>query len=178
MNAVQDMRVVAVGMDPQHDQPVLLLQETSGQQRVLPVWVGMPEATAIELERQQVETPRPTTHRLIGLVIASCGRQLERVRITTVRDSVFHAELVFDNGARVSSRVSDAVALALHLNAPISAEESVLDEVGLPNAEVVDVTGAGTPVEGEEDLITDPAEEIERFRRFLDEASPEDFGKS
>lgn len=112
---------------------------------------------------------------------ASEEQRLEQVRITMVRDSVFHAELIFDGDVRVSSRVSDAVALALHLDVPITAEDSVLDEVGLANAEVVDVSGVGGPASPGttgDDLSIDPVEEIERFRKFLDEASPEDFGKS
>jgi uncharacterized protein len=174
-NTVQDMRVVAIGMDPQVSQPVLLLQEVAGQRRVLPVWVGVPEATAIELERQHVTTPRPTTHRLISEVISSCGRQLERVRVTMMRDSVFHAELVFDRDTRISARVSDAVAIALHLEIPIEAADSVLDEVGVADAEVVTV---GPDAEGAGEELPEESEEVERFRRFLDNASPEDFDPS
>ncbi|WP_246632688.1 bifunctional nuclease family protein [Pseudonocardia nigra] len=179
------MRVVAIGMDPQVSQPVLLLQEIAGRHRVLPVWVGVPEATAIELERQRVITPRPTTHRLIGEVITSCGRQLERVRVTMMRDNVFHGELVLDGGTRISARVSDAVALALHLDVPIQAEDDVLDQVAVADAEVVTLDPGGEA----EPLDLDPADrppaeggaidvgEIAEFRRFLDDASPEDFDK-
>ncbi|WP_051233033.1 bifunctional nuclease family protein [Pseudonocardia asaccharolytica] len=172
------MRVVAVGLDPRESHPVLLLQETAGRHRVLPVCVGLPEATAIELERQHVTTPRPVTHQLIANVISSAGRRLEHVRITELRDSIFHAELVLDEGTRVSARVSDAVTLALHLDVPIQAEEVVLDEAALANAEVIDAdalvgesgdTATGAP---------EQADELEQFRRFLDSASPEDFGTS
>ena len=96
------------------------------------------------------------------------------MRITTVRDNIFYAELVFDGDARVSARVSDAVTLALHLGVPIHAEDAVLDEVGLADAEIVD---AGAVASGAtEQGPVEAAEEIERFRRFLDTASPEDFG--
>jgi uncharacterized protein len=86
------------------------------------------------------------------------------VQITEVRDNIFYAELILDRNTRVSARVSDAVALALHLGIPIHAEDTVLDTVAVSNTV--------TQVEGD-----DPAQpdEVEQFRRFLDNASPEDF---
>src|SRR5439155_9258063 len=139
-------------------QPVLLLQETGGQRRVLPVWVGVPEATAIELARRRVELPRPQTHQLILDVVRSFNRRLQLVRITMLRDSVFHAELVFDGEIRVSARVSDAVAMALHVDVRIEAEDAVLDEAA--------VTDVGTVGPGSEDDQTEgeapPEEELER----------------
>ena len=165
------MRVVALGRDPMAVQPVLLLQETAGRRRILPVWVGVPEATAIELARQHIEMPRPQTHQLLVDVVRAFGRRLELVRITMLRDSVFHAELVLDGDTRVSARVSDAVAIALHVGAPIQAEDAVLDE-----AAVAEIGGLG---DGDEDDESEEnaQEEVERFRRFLDTASPEDFDR-
>jgi bifunctional DNase/RNase len=165
------MRVVALGRDPMAVQPVLLLQETGGRRRVLPVWVGIPEATAIELARRHVELPRPQTHRLILDVVRAFDRRLQMVRITTLQESVFHAELVFDGDTRVSARVSDAVAVALHVDVRIEAEDDVLDE-----AAVAEVAGLSEALGEDEDEVVDESEEVKRFRRFLDNASPEDFG--
>lgn len=167
--------MVALGRDPMAVQPVLLLQETGGRRRVLPVWVGVPEATAIELARRRVELPRPQTHRLILDVVRALERRLQLVRITLLRDSVFHAELVFDDDVRVSARVSDAVAMALQVDVRIEAEDAVLDEAAVAEVGMVgpaaeeDEAGGETPSENEE---------LERFRRFLDNASPEDFDSS
>jgi uncharacterized protein len=175
VSVVQEMRVVALGRDPMAVQPVLLLQETAGRRRILPVWVGVPEATAIELARQHIEMPRPQTHQLLIDVVRAFGRRLEQVRITMLRDSVFHAELVLDGDTRVSARVSDAVAIALHVGVPIQAEEAVLDE-----AAVTEVGGLGSALDDEEDEDASEGlsmEEVERFREFLDNATPEDFGK-
>ncbi len=163
--------MVALGRDPLAVQPVLLLQEISGQRRVLPVWVGVPEATAIELARRHVELPRPQTHQLIIDVVRAFNRQLQLVRITMLRDSVFHAELVFDGDIRVSARVSDAVAMALHVDVRIEAEDAVLDEAAVAE---VGMVGPGDEDEGPAEPPAE--EEVERFRRFLDNASPEDFG--
>ncbi len=170
---MQEMRVVALGRDPMAVQPVLLLQEIGGQRRVLPVWVGVPEATAIELARRRVELPRPQTHQLILDVVRSFNRTLQLVRITMLRDSIFHAELVFDGDIRVSSRVSDAVAVALHVDVRIEAEDAVLDEAAV--AEVGVIGGAAEDPDAEGEPVSEQ-EELERFRRFLDNAEPEDFG--
>jgi bifunctional DNase/RNase len=170
---VQEMKVLALGMDPQAAQPVLLLQETAGRHRVLPVWVGASEATAIELARQHVDAPRPQTHQLIVQVVHSLGRRLEQVRITMLRDNVFHAELVLDGETRVSARVSDAVTMALHVDVPIHAEDAVLDEAALAEDQVID---KGADEGGDPAPEVDEAEEVEEFRRFLDSASPDDFG--
>ena len=160
---MQEMRVLAIGVDPHVAAPVLLLQETGARHRVLPVWVGPAEAYAIELERRHLTTTRRTTHQLIGQVISSCGHRLQRVCVTMVRDGVFHAELVIVPDVRVSARVSDAVALALHLGVPVQAADVVLDQAALDDVQVIDDSpggaGGGPPSAG-------PAgQDAERSRR-------------
>jgi bifunctional DNase/RNase len=158
------MRVMAVGVESGASRPVLLLQEASGEHRLLPVWIGAAEANVILLEQNGVSGPRPMTHQLIGNVLSAFGRCVEQVHITDLRDSVFHAELILDRDTRVPARVSDAVALALHLGIPIHAEDTVLDTIAGSNTV--------TRVEGDDRARPD---EVEEFRRFLDNASPEDF---
>lgn len=175
MSAVPDVQVLAVGIDA-GTQPVLLLQESTGAHRVLPIWVGHPEAIALEVARRRVSAPRPATHQLIGQLISIFGRRLERVRISDVRDDVFLAELILDRGTRVSARPSDAVTLALHLGVPIQAEDEVLDLAGLAQVEVIDThPGADSGAATGATPTGSQAAELERFRRFLDGASPEDF---
>ena len=163
VGAVHEMRVMAVGLEPGAYRPVLLLEEASGDHRLLPVWIGAAEGNAIILEQRGIAGPRPMTHQLIGHVLTAFGRRLEQVRITEVRDNIFYAELILDRDTRVSARVSDAVALALHLGIPIHAEDTVLNAAAIANT----ITRLGD----------DPAQvdEVEQFRRFLDTASPEDF---
>ena len=103
------------------------------------------------------------THQLIGDVVDALGRRVEQVRITEIRDNIFYAELILDHHTRVSARVSDAIALALHLGVPIHAEHTVLDSAAVAN----------TAIRAEGDDHT--PDEVEQFRRFLDTASPEDF---
>jgi uncharacterized protein len=157
------MRVKALGVESGAFRPVLLLQEVSGDHRLLPVWIGTAEANAIRVEQQGVALPRPMTHQLIGDVLDAFGRELQQVRITELRDNIFHAELILDRNTRVSARVSDAIALALHLGAPIHAEDTVLDAAAI----------ADTAISAEGDDRT--TDDVEEFRRFLDTASPEDF---
>ncbi len=161
---MHEMRVVAVGVESGASRPVLLLQEASGEHRLLPVWIGAAEANVILLEQNGVSGPRPMTHQLIGNVLSAFGRRLEQVHITDLRDSVFHAELILDRDTRVPARVSDAVALALHLGIPIHAEDAVLDAAA--------VTDTVIRVEGDDRA---QAGEVEEFRRFLDTLSPDDF---
>lgn len=137
--------------------PIVLLRESDGT-RYLPIWVGAVEATAIAYAQQGVVPPRPLTHDLMLDVITSLGATLTEVTITALTDGVFYAELAFASGSRVSARPSDAIALAVRAGVPIVSADDVLDAAGieLPDDE--------------------PSEdEVERFREFLDQVSPEDF---
>jgi uncharacterized protein len=119
------------------------------------------EATAIAFAQQGVTPARPMTHDLFKDVLEAVGAQLEQVRITEIRDSTYYAELVFTGGIRVSSRPSDSIALALRTGTPIFAADPLLDEVGI-------IIADGSDDEEQED-------EVEKFREFLDQVSPEDF---
>lgn len=108
---------------------VLLLKEV-GFGRILPIWIGQPEASSIAMRLQGVTPERPLTHDLLGNVIAELGARLERIRIESLRDETFHARLVLvtpDARHEVDARPSDAIALALRLEVPIFAAADVLD---------------------------------------------------
>jgi bifunctional DNase/RNase len=152
---VREVDVVGVRVEMPSNQPIVLLRESSGD-RYLPIWVGAVEATAIAFAQQGVVPPRPLTHDLLKDVLAATGNELTEVQITEVRDGVFYATLVLGEGIEVSARPSDSIALALRTGSRILCSEEVLDEAGL---EVPD----------------DQEEEVERFREFLDQISPEDF---
>ncbi|NAZ77506.1 MULTISPECIES: bifunctional nuclease domain-containing protein [Kineococcus] len=147
--------VIGVRVEMPSNNPIVLLRERDGD-RYLPIWIGAPEASAIAFAQQGVVPPRPLTHDLLKDVIEAVGRRLEEVRIVEMRDNVYFAELAFDGGLVVSSRTSDAIALALRVGCPIVSAEEVLDSGGVP-----------VPDEDED--------EVEKFREFLDHISPEDF---
>ena len=98
--------------------PVVILRETSGQRRVLPIFIGTPEAQAIALSMQNIETPRPMTHDLMKNLLDEVGARVERITVTALRDGTFFAEIVLNAQGEVrtvSSRPSDAIALAIRI---------------------------------------------------------------
>jgi uncharacterized protein len=149
---------VGVRVEMPSNQPIVLLRDAQSE-RFLPIWIGAVEATAIAFAQQGVQPERPLTHDLLRDVIAALGRSLTRVDIVDLRDGIFFAELVFDNAVTVSARPSDAIALALRTGSPVFAAEHVLDEAGIE-----------MPAEEEE-----AEAEVEAFREFLDQVTPEDF---
>ena len=115
--------------------PIALLRERGGERRVLPIFIGAPEATAIAFALEEVVTPRPMTHDLLREVLDDLGVSLERIVVTELREGVFHAELELnghDGVHTISSRPSDALALAARTGSPIYANPAVLDEAGFP----------------------------------------------
>jgi bifunctional DNase/RNase len=152
---VREVDVVGVRVEMPSNQPIVLLREVTGD-RYLPIWIGAVEATAIAFAQQGVVPPRPLTHDLMKDLIGATGNELNEVRITEMRDGVFYAVLVLSSGAEVSARPSDSIALALRTGSKIVCSDDVLDKAGLE-----------VPEEEED--------EVEKFREFLDNVSPEDF---
>ena len=152
---MKQMEVVGVRVEMPSNQPIVLLKETEGD-RYLPIWIGAVEATAIAYAQQGMLPARPLTHDLFKEVIEALGATLDTVNITALREGIFFADLVFSNGAEVSARPSDSIALALRTGSAIFVSEEVLDEAGV-----------AIPDEQED--------EVEKFREFLDNVSPEDF---
>ena len=153
---MREVEVVGVRVEMPTNQPLVLLRESEGT-RYLPIWIGAVEASAIAYAQQGTPTPRPLTHELMQHVVEALGDELDEVRILDVRDGVFFAQLVFASGAEVEARPSDSIALALRAGARIVCAEDVLDEAGIASSD-------------------DEEEAVEKFREFLDEVEPEDFG--
>jgi uncharacterized protein len=152
---VNELTVVGVRVELPSNQPIVLLKEAAGD-RYLPIWIGAVEATAIAFAQQGVVPPRPLTHDLLKDVLESTGNELSEVRITEVKDGMFFATLVLASGIEVSARPSDSIALALRTGSRILCADEVLAEAGL-------------------DAPAEQEDEVEKFREFLDQVSPEDF---
>jgi bifunctional DNase/RNase len=153
-----ELSLVGVRVELPSNQPIVLLKEVDGE-RYLPIWIGAVEATAIAFALQGIETPRPMTHDLLKDILTSTEVSVDRVLINDLVDSTFYATIRMGKDGRaieVSSRPSDAIALAVRINAPIYADESVLEQAGI-------------------ELKDEEETEVERFRQFLDEVSPADF---
>lgn len=162
-----EMELVAVRIELPGNIPVVVLREREGEHRLLPIFIGQPEAAAIAFALDGVVTQRPMTHDLLRDVVAELGATVERVVITHLEEGTFYADLHLQAGDRslqVSSRPSDAMALALRVECPIFATEELLDEAGLP--EEIDDEAEGE--DGGEDVV-------EQFREFIDSVNPDDF---
>jgi bifunctional DNase/RNase len=152
---VREVEVVGVRVEMPSNSPIVLLREAGGE-RYLPIWIGAVEATAIAFAQQGVVPPRPLTHHQLKDGIEATGTTVAEIRITEMRENVFYATLALDSGVEVSARPSDSIALALRTGARIVCAEAILDESGI-----------SVPDEQED--------EVERFREFLDQVTPDDF---
>jgi bifunctional DNase/RNase len=158
------MELLGVRLELPANAPVVLLREQTGE-RVLPIYIGPEEAKAIALALEGVATPRPMTHDLLRDTLVALGATVVRVSVTELRDRTFYAELELRHESRtlrVSSRPSDAIALAVRVDAPIFASEEVLDQ-----AASAPVEEGGDPEEQEEI--------VDQFREFIDQVNPDDF---
>lgn len=127
MSAPVPMRVADVRRPAARpEKRIVVLEEIDGE-RVLPIWVGFPEAEAIVVELEAVELPRPGAHQLSHALLRAAGGRVAEVRISAVVEHVFYATVVLADGAEVDARPSDALAVALVAGAPINAEPAVLE---------------------------------------------------
>ena len=156
-----ELELVGVRVELPHNQPIVLLRERNGD-RFLPIWIGAVEATSIAFALQGVVTARPMTHDLMRDLLSELGVHVDRIVVTELREGTFYAEIQMTQAKQsvvVSSRPSDAIALAVRATIPIYANEHVLAE-------------AGIHIEEEEGGDED---EVQRFKEFLEQVSPEDF---
>jgi hypothetical protein len=151
------MKVRGVALDQQMNPVVLLVDQP--ETMALPIWIGQTEATAIAMELQGVRPPRPMTHDLLRSVLTELKVSVSRIVVTDVRDNTYFAEIhVASNGNAlvIDSRPSDAIALALRMEAPIYVEEKVA-------AQAIQLKKSFDDVD------------MEEWRKFLDRVKPSDF---
>jgi bifunctional DNase/RNase len=166
--------VARLGLDSATSSYVVILQEKGGQ-RLLPIWIGQPEAESIVTQMNNIKRERPMTHDLCKSLILGLGGALRRVQITRVQKNTYFAELHIHRGEtviHVDARPSDSIAIALRLSAPIYAPESLLTAVA---AEDEDTGEDGVP-----DLAAATEEaklDAEQLKEYLESLRPEDFGK-
>ena len=125
---MQQMAVYGVSFDLVGKQPIVLLKTVDGN-RFLPIWIGHPEAAAILMKLQNASTPRPMTHDLVTDILSQLDAQVVRVAVTELRENTFFAQVTIQQDGseiEVDSRPSDAIALAVRVEAPIFVMEFVL----------------------------------------------------
>jgi bifunctional DNase/RNase len=168
--------VARLGLDSTTNAYVVILQE-QGSKRLLPIWIGQPEAESIAMHINHVKRERPLTHDLCRNLIVGLGASLRRVQITKVQKSTYFAELhlsIGDQLVQVDARPSDSIAIALRLGAPIFVQESLLTTIedGDDDAESESETAdAAEPVADADELSA------EQLKAYLEKLRPEDFGK-
>jgi uncharacterized protein len=158
---VVEMTLASIRVQMPDNVPVVLLKEVGATGRTLPILIGHEEATAIARAIQGIQPPRPLTHDLLRDLLTNLEVQVEAIVITELVDQIFYAEIRMRREGRahvVSSRPSDAIALAVRLGTPIHAEDALLD--------------------AEAYVLQDDEEQeevIEEFQRFIEDVRPEDF---
>ena len=153
------VEVVGIRVELPSNTPIVLLREQAGT-RYLPIWIGASEAQAIASALEGIEPPRPQTHDLLRLVVETLGAEIDRVDVVELRNNIYYADLVMKRAGEsfhLSSRPSDAIALAVRAQAPVFVAPQVLTDAGIE-----------FPESSEE-------EEIERFRELLEDVTVEDF---
>lgn len=162
---MREVKVMHLGLDRSSNTPVVILQEKDGE-RVLPIWIGPSEASAIAMELAGVKFSRPLTHDLVKQVILGLGGQMSRVSITQVKENTYYAEMEIrqnDNVVRIDARPSDSIAVALRLGAPIYTQEDLL---GVTSIDLVE------PGPGDSSSL-----DADSLKSYLEKLDPEDFGK-
>ena len=160
------VRIASLALDPRSSQPVIVLKplgDEPGEGKLLPIWIGHPEATAILLALEGAEPPRPLTHDLMKGMLEALDSYVERVEITRVEDGTFYAAITLRAEERtriIDARPSDSIALAIRVGAPIFVAEEVFEEAAVPD---------------ESEAVADEEAELAAFRDFLDSVNPEDF---
>jgi bifunctional DNase/RNase len=159
------VKVAHLGLDRATNTPVVILQELEGE-RVLPIWIGPAEASAIAMEMAGVKFSRPLTHDLVKQIVIGLGASLKQVLISRVQENTYYAELHLrrdDHVVQIDARPSDSIAVALRLQAPIFTEESLLELTSIDTVE---------PMAPDSEKM-DP----ESLRAYLEKLDPQDFGK-
>ncbi len=159
------MRVAGLTVDPSSNVPIVVLQ-TENDEEMLPIWIGIMEASAIASELEKIEIARPMTHDLFVNTLKEIGVTLEKILVSELKDNTYFARLflVDRQGKRydVDARPSDSIALALRAKADIWVEESVLEL-----AHKLDKDASSDKQRTDE----------EKWQEILENIDPDDLGK-
>lgn len=171
-----EVEVARLGLDRSSNAYVVILREKGGD-RLLPIWIGQPEAESIVIEMHQMHRERPLTHDLCKNIITQLGATLRRVDITRVSSRTYYAELQLasrDGSVTVDARPSDSIAIALRFSAPIFASDALL------TAAVLEEVESETTSEPEREPVRESEYRpmsAEELKAYLENLRPEDFGK-
>lgn len=160
----KEMKVAGITVDPFTNTPIVLLKDLD-EKDVLPIWIGLLEASSIATAIENIQTPRPMTHDLLKNILDSLGARVLKIEVNDLRDNTYYAVIHLDVGNKIliiDSRPSDAIAIAVRTGATIFVEENVIKK-----SAKVDLTQKGDKV------VTDTTE----WEDILENLSSDDFGK-
>ncbi len=158
-----EMRILGLIFDPNFNTTVIVLLDPQ-QERVLPIWIGPMEGNAIAIGMEKVNTPRPMTHDLMKNLLDEFQVEVTKVVVTELKDDTFYAaiHLIVDGKElEIDSRPSDAIALAVRMEAPIYCTEKVMEA-----AADLGLLKQRSEIDESEDL-----------KKWLENLNPDDFGK-
>lgn len=164
---------IRVSLMSQHR--VVVLKEIDTD-RYLPIWIGPFEADAITIQLQGVQVARPLTHDLLKSVIDEMGAKISHVMVSELKNDTFYARIVMDvagSSLEIDARPSDAIALAVRVNAPLFVADEVMEAASIIPEKSLDET----EIEGEP-MSEDEEEQLSVFRDFINELDLDDLGKN
>ena len=152
------VEVNSIRLEESSETPILLLLDPSTQ-KVLPIWIGTIEAVSIAYAQEGILHDRPQTHDLLLNIVEALDASINEVNISNISDETYYADIVLNSGnalVTLSARPSDAIAIALRSNIPVTVNQKVFETNSI-------------------DLIIDSSNEIEKFKEFIKDIKPEDF---
>lgn len=156
------MRVMGIALDTRTGSPIVVLHDKDNR-KALPIWIGSAEASAIIRKIENLAVSRPMTHDLIISIIEKTGYKLNRIEINDVEKETYYATLFLINDKEevieIDSRPSDAIAVAIRVDAPIFVTSNVL------------LSGSVSTDSGKDE------EESKEFKSFIQSVKPSDFAK-
>lgn len=175
-----EMVIDSIRVSLMNYQRVVILR-VKDSDRYLPIWIGPSEADSIALKLQDVSVPRPLTHDLLGTVIGTLGATVNHIIVSDLNNDTFYAKIILQhNGSstEVDCRPSDAIALAVRAQAPIYAEDAVLEKAGVQmDLETGKPIIPGEGDEGSRPLREEELKSLSAFKDFIDNLDLEDLGK-
>jgi bifunctional DNase/RNase len=177
-----EMVVDSIRVSLMNYQRVVILKEKATD-RYLPIWIGASEADAIAVKLQSVSVPRPMTHDLMNTIVDALGASINSIIVSELKNDTFYAKIILNvdgEQMEVDSRPSDAIALAVRVEAPIYAEEGVLDKAGIlldkETGKPLLETGEADNIDGKQ-ITEEEMNKLSAFQDFINSLDMEDFDK-
>ncbi|HQI79923.1 MAG TPA: bifunctional nuclease family protein [Deltaproteobacteria bacterium] len=163
-----EMKVAGIALDPTNNAPIVVLRDLEGK-FILPIWIGIMEASAIAAALEGVQYSRPMTHDLFKSLVETLGAVIEKIEVVDIRENVFYALITVAHGGSrltIDARPSDAIAVALRTKSAIYVADHVIKDAIRVDAK----SSAGKVMVGFE-------QDTEKLKEILEKMNPEDFGK-